>query len=49
MKARFPQDVHLELARTLPPTGGFEPSGYFDDPARFELFNVDEIKKIYKF
>jgi creatinine amidohydrolase/Fe(II)-dependent formamide hydrolase-like protein len=45
MATSFPQEVNLELAKTLPPTDSFEPLGYFGDPAKFEVFNTEEIKQ----
>lgn len=36
MATSFPQEVNLELAKTLPSTDSFEPLGYFGDPAKTE-------------
>lgn len=45
MVAQFPMDVNRELAKTLEPSTGFEPWGYFGDPAKFDVLDTEEIKK----
>ena len=35
MAALYPGQVNESLARTLQPQSGFDPSGYYGDPARF--------------
>jgi creatinine amidohydrolase len=44
MLADFPMDVNTELAKILQPSNGFEPAGYYGDPASFDVLNTEEIK-----
>ncbi len=41
----FPGEVDVELAKTLQPTNGFEPLGYWGDPAGF---NAEASKKYFE-
>jgi len=45
MAAGFPMDVKTEIAKTLKPSNGFEPGGYYGDPAQFDVLDTEEIKK----
>jgi creatinine amidohydrolase len=44
----FPEDLDREQAKSLEPSRGFEPLGYFGDPARFETFAPEDVKKWYE-
>lgn len=48
MATHFPEDLNRELAKSLEPSSGFEPLGYFGDPARFDIFDPEDVKKWYE-
>ncbi len=45
MAVEFPMDVNTELAKTLEPSRGFQPWGYYGDPAKYAVFNAEEVRK----
>jgi creatinine amidohydrolase len=46
--ALVPHTVNMELARTLPPSTGFEPNGYYGDPASFEIFDAEGVRAMFE-
>lgn len=48
MATYFPEDLDRELAKSLEPSSSFEPLGYFGDPARFDIFDPEDVKKWYE-
>lgn len=48
MGAYFPEDLNRDTAKSLEPSSGFEPWGYFGDPARFDIFDPEDVKKWYE-
>jgi creatinine amidohydrolase len=47
MAAYFPEQVDVELAKTLKPTSGFFPSGYWGSPARFDAEEAKRFIEAY--
>ncbi len=45
MAAEFPMEVNTELAKTLEASTGFLPWGYYGDPAKYAVFNAEEVRK----
>ncbi len=45
MAAEFPMEVNTELAKTLEASSGFQPWGYYGDPAKYAVFNAEEVRK----
>ena len=45
MAAEFPMEVNTELVKTLETSYGFQPWGYYGDPAKFAVFNAEEVRK----
>jgi len=45
MAAYFLHEVNAKVARSLQPTTGFDPLGYWGDPASYEKIKPDEMRK----
>jgi creatinine amidohydrolase/Fe(II)-dependent formamide hydrolase-like protein len=43
MEAYFPEEVDLEIAKTLKPRSGFDAPGYYGSPAKYDIFTREEI------
>ena len=46
MRAYFPEEVKVELAKTLPPESTFQPLGYVGDPANHEKVDARAIDRV---
>jgi creatinine amidohydrolase/Fe(II)-dependent formamide hydrolase-like protein len=44
MAAFYPQNVNLEVAKTLKPSTYFDPLGYWGDPASYDEIKLEDIK-----
>jgi creatinine amidohydrolase len=46
MAVFYPQNVNLEVAKTLKPTTNFHPLGYWGDPASYDQIKPEDIKSM---
>jgi creatinine amidohydrolase len=46
MAVFYPQNVNLELAKTLKPSTSFDPLGYWGDPASYDQIKPEDIKSM---